>query len=213
MEIYDHSVCEKARQLYSTGLSYRKTGEILGISEGTVRRWCTDLNGEDRKIILRNDKRRNDIKANELKSFSINKIDNQHARMLAAMLYWAEGTKYPHSNSVSFSNSDPMMVKFFIKLLRTAYMIEESKFRVHLQIHSNQDQSELFNYWSKLLDIPTSRFWKPTVTHPTNKMKRRDYLGTCTLRYHDCKILLKLTAIYEYFSSGEVAEWPIAASC
>ena len=50
------------------------------------------------------------------------------------------------------------------------------------------------------------QFFKPTITVPKGKMRRRDYLGTCTIRYIDNKIQLRLLCIFDKFVNfGEVA--------
>lgn len=204
MEIYNNKIYEKARKLYKTGLSYRQVSQELKINDGTIRRWCNDIKSES-TLLSKNEKQRQLIKNEESKVASSVVIDRDMAKILAAMLYWAEGTKYPQSTAVSFSNSDPNMVSFFVKLLRTAYKLDEKKFKIHLQIHTTQKKSQIFGFWSKLLGVPVTQFWKPTVTKPTNNMKRVGYMGTCTVRYHDYRVLLGLIAIYESLSCGGVA--------
>lgn len=53
------------------------------------------------------------------------------------------------STGVSLTNSDPGLVLAFVKLLRAGYKLDESKWRVHLQIHDDQDFGALVDYWSK----------------------------------------------------------------
>jgi len=50
-------------------------------------------------------------------------------------------------------------------------------------------------------NISKDKFWKPTVTGPTRKMKRRDYKGTRTVRYHNPEVFHKITAIYNCIST------------
>ena len=92
------------------------------------------------------------------------------------------------------------MVNTFFKLLKQAFEIDINKTRIHLQIHSTHDFNEVKKFGSDLLKIPENQFYKPTITNPGNKMKRSDYMGTCTLKYFDLKILLQLTGIFEEFS-------------
>src|SRR3989344_2417968 len=55
-------------------------------------------------------------------SFNKRKFGTAYLKELAAigtMLYWAEGYKGSESNcTVDFANSDPLMIKIFIKFLR-----------------------------------------------------------------------------------------------
>ena len=74
----------------------------------------------------------------------------------------------------------------------------------------------MINYWSKMLKIPKKQFHKSTITAPKNKMKRKNYHGTCTIKYYDVKILWQITGLYELLGSrinGEVAEWLKARVC
>ena len=105
------------------------------------------------------------------------------------------------------------MMKFFVTLLRIGFDLDETKFRVHLQLHSTKNIQDSLNFWSNLLQLPSQKFWKPTITTPKNKMKREKYHGTCTLRYHDVKILFEIMGIYKNISQGKVAEWTKAAHC
>ena len=211
MKFYDSQTVKKARKMRKMGLTFAEISSKLNAHEKTIARWCHNINSENKTLLVAKHKRKSIVF--EAVSTVKLKIDSNQSRVLAAMLYWAEGGKYPQNTALSFCNSDPTMVIFFLKLLRTGFNLDESKFRVHLQIHDNQDKNKLFQYWSNLLDIPIEKFWKPTITSPTRKMKRMDYMGTCTVRYHDYRILLILTGIYKNISNGKVAEWPKAAHC
>jgi len=92
-----------------------------------------------------------------------------------------------------------MLLKLFIKLLRESFDINESKFRIKLQIHSTQNFNEIKKFWSKVLNIPTAQFIKPTITIANGKKHRKNYMGTCTIRYVDYRIQLQLIGIYEQF--------------
>lgn len=207
---YTEDTVEKARKLRMEGSSFKKISKDLGLSHSTAHRWCLDIKSHN-KCFLDHCEIREKLEKSEEKIVKNLKKNRDYAKLITSLLYWAEGTKYPHSSSVSFSNSDPQMIKTFIFFLRKGFKLNESKFRVHLQIHTTHDKKEIFNFWSKLLQIPLSNFWKPTITKPTKKAKRRDYFGTCTLRYHDYKILLKIMGIYKKI--GEVAERLKAAGC
>ena len=211
MKFHSSDLAEAARDLRKSGSSFVKIAEKLRINEKVVARWCYDVPSQS-KSHLRAKQRREKL-TNEAVAGNQFEITPSTARILAATIYWAEGGKYPQTSAVSFCNSDPELVLFFARLIRIGFNLDESKFRVHLQIHSNQNQQETFTFWSKLLDVPENRFWKPTITSPTNRMKRLDYKGTCTLRYHDCDLLLIITGIYKNLTNGKVAEWPKAAHC
>lgn len=125
------------------------------------------------------------------------KLNKTSARVLLALLYWSSGSKYPSSNFIAFSNSDPNLVKTFLSLLRSTFPIKESKIKIHLQLHKTHNIKRIIQYWSRLLEIPKTQFYKPTITKPPKKISRSDYSGTCTIRYYSLDLLLTIMKIYE----------------
>ncbi len=142
-------------------------------------------------------------------------IDSNTAKILTALFYWCEGSKYPASNCLGFTNSDPALVKTFLELLRKGFVIEESRLKASLQIHSTHEYNDVLKFWSDLLKINKDKFYRPTITQPRHNMKRQNYVGTCTIKYHDVKLLLSIIGLYESFAVtvGEVAEWTKAEGC
>jgi hypothetical protein len=121
-----------------------------------------------------------------------------------------EGSKYPAHRGVAFANIDPALIATFLQLLKKGYDLDQNKFAVHLQIHTTQDYEELRRFWSKLLALPEKRFCKPTVKAPKGGKHRKVYMGTCTLKYWDYRIQLKLLGIFERFIKQTVIKGNIA---
>ncbi len=203
MRKYQDKDLEKAQNLRTKyHYSFTKLQEITGIPATTIRNWCKHDNSSTRwdTLLKTYERRRNDIKTSEkdiIKNFKI--FDKTTAKILVSIIYWCEGSKYPSTNKLDMTNSDPLLLQLFIRLLRISFPLNEAKFRVKLQIHSTQNFNEISKYWSNLLKIPTSQFIKPTITIPRGKKYRKDYMGTCTIRYSDYKIQLKVIGIYEQF--------------
>lgn len=199
----DHAI-EKARELRrKERYSFAQLQRITGIPATTIRNWCASdvLGTKWDTLLITNERKRQALKSSEKNLVqSINKIDSITAKIYASLIYWCEGGKYPACNKIEFANSDPQLQKFFITLLRKAFNLEESKFRIHVQIHDTHDFEEIKKFWSDLLNIPQSQFIKPTVTKMRGGKHRREYLGTCTVRYMDFRIQLKLIGIYEEFA-------------
>jgi len=204
---YQPKIVDKARELRKQNLSFQEIGKILNIPSSTIRHWCYDLEIDRHESLrLNNELRRNVIKEAGLKYVpSLKKLSAGESQFAAALLYGCEGCKYPATSVMAFVNSDPRLVRTFITLLRKGFELEEEKFRVHLQIHDYHDIEEIIHFWSSLLNISIDHFYKPTITPPRGKMRRQNYLGTCSLRYQDFKLQLKLLGIFEKFCSGEVA--------
>jgi len=182
-------------------LSFRQLSRRFGIPGNTIRKWCDDLVGTRwDAILIDNEKKRAEIKRSEIHvAPDIDSITKDQARFLAGILYGCEGSKYPSHSGVAFANSEPNLVLGFLQLLRRAFDLNDSKFSVHLQAHVTQDYEEIKKFWSNLLSLPQSCFIKPTVRQPAGKKHRNNYLGTCTLRYRDYRIQLKLLGIFEKF--------------
>lgn len=83
--------------------------------------------------------------------------------------------------------------------MRKSYSLDESKWRIILQIHSDQDYPVLKEYWSKLLKIDKKYFYKPTITVSSGKKHRNIYKGTCSVRYANYQIQLRLIGIFDEF--------------
>ena len=184
--------------------SFKTLAKITGIPANTIRGWCKDevMGTRWDTLLISNERKRQDHKDSEKMAVNrIKSIDKNLAKVLAALIYWCEGTKYPSENRVTFINSDPKLSKLFLELLRKAFPIDESRLRVHLQIHDTHKFGDIREYWSKLLSIPESQFIKPTITKPNGGKHRTNYLGTCSIRYTNFKVQLKLIGIYEEFAN------------
>lgn len=200
--MYRHpvQVVERARKLASEGLTYRAIGKILNIDNSNISIWCRDtLENNPRKLIKKIQAKRESIKDSESQIFKKIVFDENTKKLACAIIYGCEGAKYPSSNCVSITNSDPNLMATFIKLFREIYNLDENKFRVHLQVHSNQNYKDLVAFWSKFLKISLNRFIKPTVTVAGGKKHRSDYQGTATIKYYDYRIQLQLIGVYEGF--------------
>lgn len=192
-------VALRQKEHYSYALLSRK----MGIPSSTVRNWCVSLDQVSKwdTLILSNERKRQEFREADrdvVEKYDL--ADKAKAKLVVALLYWCEGSKYPSSTAVTMVNSDPELMKTFVRLLRRAYELDESKFHVHVQIHTTHDFEKVREYWSKMLQIEPSRFIKPTITRPNGKKHRNEYLGTCTVKYQDYRLLLKLMGIYDAFA-------------
>ncbi|MES2970737.1 MAG: hypothetical protein V4702_00230 [Patescibacteria group bacterium] len=64
---------------------------------------------------------------------------------------------------------------------------------LQLQIHEGDDQDKLEKYWSRITQIPKTRFNK-TIVRPVGK-KIGKSLGTCKVRFADKATYLKLDSM------------------
>jgi len=114
--------------------------------------------------------------------------DEEKLKIAGVMLYWGEGTK--SGGTVTFSNSDPIMIEIFIKFLRKICGIAEDRLRVLLHIYTDQDEKELKRFWSNITDISESQFSKSFIHKKKGgSYKKISQYGTISLRYSDKQLL------------------------
>jgi len=108
---------------------------------------------------------------------------------LGVGLYWGEGTKL-NKNSVRLGNTDPDLIKIFIRFLKTTYKIDESKLRFGLQIFTDMDHNNSQKYWRKVLGVPADKFYKTVVT-PSSKIgtyRNKTRHGVLTVYFNNTKL-------------------------
>ena len=129
----------------------------------------------------------------------LNKNDKQ-LKLIGVAIYWAEGYKSEKAVCVDLANSDPDMIRVFMKFLRNVCGIDEKKLRVLLYCHDQQKIPELIAYWSRLTKISPKFFTKPYVPKRSSSSNHREMsYGLIHVRYYDKKLLqLLLSWIEEY---------------
>jgi len=133
----------------------------------------------------------------KLLSFSLNErlsAEDKKLKMAGTFLYWAEGAKANGKNcSVDFANSNPEMIKIFVRFLREICGVDETRLRVFLYCYADQDIENIKDYWYKLTNIPKSQFSKPYVRSDflAEKSGKMQY-GLAHIRYADKKLLYQI---------------------
>jgi hypothetical protein len=189
----------RIRKLYKKGWSEKAIASELCTQPSTVIRLLNKNKYSNRSIGYIKSCERKRKRFMNLDTIKISKINKTQARLYAAILYWCEGSKYPASTALNFTTTDVKMQKLFLAFFRKGFNPTESKFRVWLQYHSGQDKQTLFKYWATNLRIPTSQFMKPSITDKKGGRYRKVYRGTCSLRYADYSMILRLMGIYQRF--------------
>ena len=103
------------------------------------------------------------------------------------VLYLAEGTKTDYY-TVSLANTDPRVIRFFIKWLRYFFKPPSSKLKAQLHLYENMDLEKEKEFWKNELGLEEGQFYKPYIT----KNKKSSFLykesfrhGTCSIRVSD----------------------------
>lgn len=221
--LYD-DLRHKAVSLRRRGRTYSEIKKHLGLAipKSTLSYWCKDIKfTESQKIRIDRISKRNLDKA-RTRALLVNSLrqrkylalieqrvrylrklpeDADTAKLLLGALYWAEGTKNPRS-CLTFGNSDPNLVRFFLRLLRFSYDIDEKKFRCTVQCRADQNTKQLEKYWSGLTTIPLSQFYSSRIDPRTKgkPSKKKEYQGVCRINYFSAEIFHELIAISKILS-------------
>jgi hypothetical protein len=107
------------------------------------------------------------------------------------MLYWCEGNKSVR-DGISFTNSDPKLVKTFVSLLRKVFPLDEKKFRVCMHLHPYHNERRQKKFWSAITGVPTEQFTRPYLKPASKKYQKEGYQGCIRVQYHDSRLTYKL---------------------
>src|SRR5438874_99734 len=149
MKFYPSDFVEKIRKLRKQGRTLRELEKIFHVPNSTISKWVKDIpskNAAYKRAFENEQLLRNQFKH----TMHAMRIDQNSARLMLSLLYWCEGSKYPSSNAVGFTNSDYILVKTFLKLLRISFSIDEKKLAARLQIHTTHNYNDILAFWSKL---------------------------------------------------------------
>lgn len=120
-------------------------------------------------------------------------------RLLCAVMYSCEGSKYPSARLLGFANSDPRMIRLFLHLLRMYFVVDEKRFRCQIPHRCDQDMETLIRYWSGVTNIPQEQFYRNKADQRTKGKPtlRKDYRGVCYVQYFSTTLQFTLQSIGE----------------
>ena len=191
-----------ARQLRSSGKSIKEISKTLSVSIGSVSTWVKDIVLTDEQITYLKD--RNPLHSRQCKGAKSRKDNARSQRLIyqtegksqakildplhisGCMLYWAEGSK--SRNTCSFSNSDPNMLKLYLKFLKNCFNITNNDIKIYINCYTTNGKSidDIETYWQQELDIPKSSFGKTTTDNLSiySKKKSKNILlyGTLSIK-------------------------------
>lgn len=206
----------RAVKFRKQGYSLAEISYKLGISKSTASVWLRDiklskkaknrikrrsLQGQRRAAVTK--KRKMEVLMSKyrlgarvlLEKFS---ITLELSQVFCALLYWAEGAKFT-DNRLEFTNSDPEMIRAYLKLLRKGFKIDERKLRVNIHLHHYHEDLEQKRFWSEVTGIPLSQFNKSYIKPHTQKRKRENYPGCVRICYYSADTARKIKALYQEF--------------
>ena len=198
------SIVEKllAEKLRKTGKTHREIAEKLQIAVSTAHLWTKNIQLSERvrkhihdehiKAFLKArktaaGKQKQQRLLNEKQIFfqatkKITPLSKNELFFFGIALYWAEGFKNEYS--MGFVNSDPFMVKYFLKWLYVFGKIKPSEIHMRVQINRrySSDIHRIQSHWSTMLKIPLNQFQQPFFQHSNNATFDPNYFGLIRIR-------------------------------
>ncbi len=152
---------------------------------------------------------KNNLQGDPFSLKNVTSIDDSFLSGLGYGLYWGEGNKR-NKSAIRLGNTDPSLILKFIDFLKEIWQIKPEKLKFSLQIFSDMDPDEAFNFWIKLLKVSPSQFQKVIVTPSINKgtYKHKIKHGVLTVHYNNkklrdriCKIIESMSYLKGYFDN------------
>lgn len=191
---------QKALIMRQKGMSYSQIKEKLSVNKSTLSGWLQNFPLSENRIRelrdnnpIRIEHYRNTMRAKKearLKevykkvSKDIGNLSKRDLFLAGLFLYWGEGTKAQNS-SVVLTNTNPNMLKFFIKWLEL-FNIKRKDLKIKLHLYSDMNIKQSLDFWSKELKISISQFRKPYIKKTISKSityKNGFGKGTCCVMF------------------------------
>lgn len=203
---------EKAVKLRLQGKSYSQIKSSLKVSKSTLSYWLKDFplsEERTRELRDRNPKRIERYRATRAKQRQqrfdriykeeerkILPFKNRDLFIAGLFLYWGEGGKTKYSE-LCVSNTNPSVIKFFIKWLIEVVNAPKEKIKIRLHIYKDMSVKKEINFWIRELSIPKNQFRKSYIKKSNRASityKTRFHHGTCNAMISDVNIAQKIFA-------------------
>lgn len=180
----------EAFKLRLRGRSYNEIHAALGIPKSTLSGWFNGLilsedaqtrlrarvqRGTEKAFVARNklqtvdaERRARITQATSKKEIGL--LTAKELLLVGTVLYWAEGYKRLKvrdgkermGHPISFVNSDPEMVRVFMRFLRESMAIPDSDIKVCMRLYKHINEVEALTYWMSITKLPRKNFLKTT---------------------------------------------------
>jgi hypothetical protein len=217
----------RSRDLRAQGWTLTEICAEVGCSKSSASLWCREVEIDMEALAER--RRARNLAGNEgARARGPNKLQRRKAAEIEEMqrsgrtrmarltarellvaglaLYAGEGSKT--DGDVSFANSDPRMVRFFVGWLRRFFDIEESRLRFSLYLHEGLDLDAANRFWSALTCIPITQFRKPYRAIPDPSIRRSKHpMGCGTVAYWSATTHREVMGMVDALLSSDGSLW------
>lgn len=214
----------QALKLRLQGKSYNEITTLLGVPKGTLSDWFTGLvlspearskitkrvhEGSMAGLMRRNKNQTHLARQRMQKNRSdakkeIQRISRDQLRVLGAALYWAEGYKRSlfkngrelTHHSVSLTNSDPQLVKMFIRFLTEVCEVPLEDIKADIRIYEHMNTENVMHFWQKTTKIPEKNFGKVYYGISKSSLGKRPFTrlqyGTILIRVNNTNLFHRI---------------------
>ena len=187
---------KRAVELRKRGLSYSEIRAEVPVSKSTLSLWLTSVELTDeqkerlarvcRQAALAGAKTRRDKRrSRQLRIYSeamkaLHTITPRQLWLMGTILYWAEGAKekeYRPGSGVEFTNSDPALVRLFLKWIQEACGVDRERIVFAIFLHESHRSSlaDVQTFWAGQTGFPQDAFQR--VYFKSNKPTSRRNTG------------------------------------
>lgn len=179
----DPEIINKIELLRTKGYSLPEISKKLKIAKTTAFRYVRDVKVLPKYVDILRIKRGGSRKIKRLKErialakakeFAI--LSDREKLLICSALYWGEGTK----KDFSLSNTDPLLIKVFVTVLRQVLKINSEDLKVSVRIYEDLDKEQCLSFWSEVVGIPKDQFVNVNTLAGKKNGKLRH--GMCRVR-------------------------------
>ncbi len=104
-------------------------------------------------------------------------------------LFWGEGNKR-NKGTVRLGNTDPGLVRMFLKFLDEIYAINHTRLKFGLQIFSDIPKNKALAYWCEELKVTPKQFYKVIITpaRSIGTYREKSKYGVLTVYFNNKKL-------------------------
>jgi hypothetical protein len=195
------SLREHARELRVQGLDLEEIAAAIGVAKSSVSLWVRDLPRPARLSYEECRKRaaegahrywaaerpvREAARAatRETAAAQIGALTDREMVIAGAIAYWCEGGKskpYRRDDRVIFTNSDPALIRFFLRFLDVAGT-PHARLRFRVSIHESADVEAAQHFWLDVTGATADQFATPALKRHNPVTVRKNVGAT----YHGC---------------------------
>tara|TARA_Y100000034_G_scaffold134574_1_gene203380 strand:+ start:3907 stop:4599 length:693 start_codon:yes stop_codon:yes gene_type:complete len=218
----------QAVKLRLKGKSINEIAEAVGCSKGSISLWVKDVEIseaqmrliEERGALKRAIGGQNGADLNKAKYANLRTEYEKEGKKKAkekdwlhvagCFLYWGEGSK--SRNTVSMANTDPCLLKLFVRFLRESLSTDDCDIKIDIIAYSSNGYSanDLIDFWTTELSLPKScvrgvRF--DTDKRKTSGKNPKHPYGMAAVVVNNTKSLCHIRGAIEEYAGCTMVKW------